>query len=121
MHFCKPIAARLNSLDQALDTADRRCILPLAVTCQSDNWCGHDAPYHLEHLNINSCGALASHKEENTVLYWAFIFLIVALVAGVLGFSGIAGISAQIAWILFIVGMILFVVFLILGRRPPPL
>ena len=54
------------------------------------------------------------------MLYWAVIFLVVALIAGVLGFSGIAGVASNIAWILFIVGLVLAVIFFIRGRRPVP-
>jgi uncharacterized membrane protein YtjA (UPF0391 family) len=53
------------------------------------------------------------------MLYWAAVFLVVALIAAVLGFSGIAGMSMNIAWILFVVGLILAIVFLVMGRRPP--
>ena len=53
------------------------------------------------------------------MLYWAAVFLVIALVAGVLGFSGVAGISMNIAWILFVVGLILAIVFFVMGRRPP--
>ena len=53
------------------------------------------------------------------MLYWAAVFLVVALIAAVLGFSGIAGLSMNIAWILFVVGLILAIVFLVVGRRPP--
>jgi uncharacterized membrane protein YtjA (UPF0391 family) len=35
------------------------------------------------------------------MLYWALVFLVVALVAGALGFGGIAGASAGIAKIVF--------------------
>jgi uncharacterized membrane protein YtjA (UPF0391 family) len=52
------------------------------------------------------------------MLYWAAVFLIIALVAAVLGFGGIAGISMNIAWILFIVGLIFAIVFFVIGRRP---
>jgi uncharacterized membrane protein YtjA (UPF0391 family) len=51
------------------------------------------------------------------MLYWAAVFLVIALVAALFGFGGIAGISANIAWVLFVVGLILAVVFFILGRR----
>jgi uncharacterized membrane protein YtjA (UPF0391 family) len=51
------------------------------------------------------------------MLYWAFVFLVVALVAGVLGFSGIAGTSAGIAQTLFWVFLLVFVVSLIFGKR----
>jgi uncharacterized membrane protein YtjA (UPF0391 family) len=55
------------------------------------------------------------------VIYWAAVFLIIALVAAVLGFSGIAGTAVNIAWILFVVGLIVAVIFFVLGRRSPPL
>ena len=53
------------------------------------------------------------------MLYWAAVFLVIALVAALLGFTGVAGMSMNIAWILFIVGLILAVVFFVAGRRPP--
>lgn len=53
------------------------------------------------------------------MIYWAAVFLIIALVAAVLGFSGVAGLSMNIAWILFVVGLILAIVFFVMGRRPP--
>jgi uncharacterized membrane protein YtjA (UPF0391 family) len=55
------------------------------------------------------------------MIYWAAVFLIIALVAAVLGFSGIAGTAVNIAWILFVVGLIVAVIFFVLGRRSPPL
>jgi uncharacterized membrane protein YtjA (UPF0391 family) len=52
------------------------------------------------------------------MLYYALIFLVVALIAGILGFTGIAGASVGIAKILFFVFVVLFVVSLIFnGRR----
>jgi uncharacterized membrane protein YtjA (UPF0391 family) len=56
-----------------------------------------------------------------TVLYWALMFLVVALVAAALGFGGIAGTAAGIAKILFFVFLVFFIVSLIAGatrRRP---
>jgi uncharacterized membrane protein YtjA (UPF0391 family) len=44
------------------------------------------------------------------MLYYALVFLVVALIAGVLGFGGIAGASAGIAKILFAIFIILFLV-----------
>jgi uncharacterized membrane protein YtjA (UPF0391 family) len=55
------------------------------------------------------------------MIYWAAVFLIIALVAAVLGFTGIAGTAVNIAWILFVVGLIVAVIFFVLGRRTPPL
>ena len=47
------------------------------------------------------------------MLYWALVFLVVALVAGVLGFTGIAVAAAGIAKLLFVVFLILFLISLI--------
>ena len=58
---------------------------------------------------------------ETIMIYWAAVFLIIALVAAVLGFTGIAGTAVNIAWILFVVGLIVAVIFFALGRRSPPL
>jgi uncharacterized membrane protein YtjA (UPF0391 family) len=55
------------------------------------------------------------------MLYWAAVFLIIALVAGLFGFSGIAGAAVNIAWTLFVVGLIVALVLFVLGRRPPSL
>ncbi|MGH8111319.1 MAG: DUF1328 domain-containing protein [Rhodanobacteraceae bacterium] len=57
--------------------------------------------------------------EENRMLYYAVVFLIVALIAGALGLFHVSAISSEIAWILFIVFIILFIVSLIFGRRRP--
>lgn len=47
---------------------------------------------------------------EVEMLYYALVFLVVALIAGVLGFGGIAGASASIAQILFFIFLVLFIV-----------
>jgi uncharacterized membrane protein YtjA (UPF0391 family) len=55
------------------------------------------------------------------MLYWALVFLVVALVAGLLGFSSIYVAAAGIAKILFFVFLVLFLVSLVaggFGRRP---
>lgn len=56
------------------------------------------------------------------MLYWAVIFLVVALIAAVFGFGGIASASAGIAQILFFIFLILFVAGLVMhfarGRTP---
>lgn len=49
------------------------------------------------------------------MLYYALIFLVVALIAGALGFGGIAGASVGIAKVLFFLFIILFVVSLLVG------
>ena len=51
------------------------------------------------------------------MLYWAVVFLVVALVAALLGFGGIAETSAGIAQILFIIFLVLFVISLFFGWR----
>ncbi len=47
------------------------------------------------------------------MLYYALVFLLVAIVAAILGFGGIAIISTGIAKILFFVFIVLFLVSLI--------
>jgi uncharacterized membrane protein YtjA (UPF0391 family) len=51
------------------------------------------------------------------MLYYAIVFLVIALIAGALGFFGIAGAAVGIAKILLFVFLILFVVSLLMGRR----
>ncbi len=51
------------------------------------------------------------------MLYWALVFLLVALVAAVFGFGGIASTAAGIAQILFVVALVLFVLSLVMGFR----
>jgi len=59
------------------------------------------------------------HAKEVRMLYWALMFLVVAIIAAVLGFTGIAIVSAGIAKLLFFVFVVLFVITLVahLGRR----
>ena len=54
------------------------------------------------------------------MLYYAVVFLVIALIAGALGFFGVAGAAVGIAKILVFVFLVLFVVSLVLGRRAPP-
>ena len=64
--------------------------------------------------------ALSAKSEGGTLmLYWALVFLVVALIAGVLGFTGVAVAAAGIAKLLFVIFLILFLVSIIvhLGRR----
>ena len=55
------------------------------------------------------------------MLYYAAVFLVVALVAALFGFGGIAVGAVEIAKILFFIFVILFVVSLVVGllRRGP--
>jgi uncharacterized membrane protein YtjA (UPF0391 family) len=60
------------------------------------------------------------HRQpEAFMLYYAVVFLIIALVAALLGFGGIAAGAASIAKILFVVFLIVAIVtfLLSLGRR----
>jgi uncharacterized membrane protein YtjA (UPF0391 family) len=58
-------------------------------------------------------GAAVRGREEGKMLYYALIFLIVALIAGFLGFGGIAFAAAGIAKIFFFIFLVVFVVTLI--------
>lgn len=49
------------------------------------------------------------------LLYWAVVFLVVALVAAFLGFGGIAGVAVEGARILFWIALVLLVVSVVLG------
>jgi uncharacterized membrane protein YtjA (UPF0391 family) len=58
---------------------------------------------------------IVKERDMGNLLYWAVVFLIVAIVAGVLGFGGIAGTAASGANLLFYIAIILFVVSLVAG------
>jgi uncharacterized membrane protein YtjA (UPF0391 family) len=49
------------------------------------------------------------------LLYWAIVFLVIAVVAALLGFGGVAGVATQGATLLFWIAIILFVVSLVAG------
>lgn len=49
------------------------------------------------------------------LLYWAAVFLIIAIIAAVLGFAGVATAAAGIAKILFYIFLIFFLVALVMG------
>ncbi|MGE0700300.1 MAG: DUF1328 domain-containing protein [Hyphomicrobiaceae bacterium] len=49
------------------------------------------------------------------LLYYAIVFLVVALVAAFLGFGGVAGTAMEGARILFWVAIVLFVISLVVG------
>jgi len=63
------------------------------------------------------------YSEGDAMLYWALVFLVIALVAALFGFGGIAVAAAGIAKLLFFLFVIIFVVTLIMGlmRRRRPL
>jgi uncharacterized membrane protein YtjA (UPF0391 family) len=52
---------------------------------------------------------------ETTMLYWALMFLVVALVAAIFGFGGIASTATGIAQVLFVIALVMFVVSLLAG------
>jgi uncharacterized membrane protein YtjA (UPF0391 family) len=54
------------------------------------------------------------------MLYWALLFLIVAIIAGVFGFGLVAGTSWAIAKVLFFVFLVLFIASLIFGGLNRP-
>ena len=58
---------------------------------------------------------------ERPMLYWALMFLVVALIAAIFGFGGIASTATGIAQILFVVALVLFLVSLLANfmRRSP--
>jgi uncharacterized membrane protein YtjA (UPF0391 family) len=49
------------------------------------------------------------------LLYWAVVFLVVALVAAALGFGGVAGAAIEGARLLFWIAIVLFIVALVGG------
>jgi uncharacterized membrane protein YtjA (UPF0391 family) len=54
-------------------------------------------------------------KEKSSMLYWAVIFLVVAIIAGIFGFGGISQAATGIAKILFLIFIVLFLVSLVVG------
>jgi uncharacterized membrane protein YtjA (UPF0391 family) len=49
------------------------------------------------------------------MLYWALMFLVIALIAGIFGFGGIASTATGMAQILFVIALVLFIVSLFTG------
>ena len=49
------------------------------------------------------------------MLYWALVFLVVAIIAGALGFGGIGGAAIGIAKFLFFAAIVIAVVLFVLG------
>jgi uncharacterized membrane protein YtjA (UPF0391 family) len=47
------------------------------------------------------------------MLYWALMFLVVALVAALFGFGGIASTATGIAQILFVIALVMFLITLV--------
>ena len=55
------------------------------------------------------------------MLYWAFVFLILALVAGLFGFGLVLSTAVGFVQILFVGFLVLFVLAWLRGRRGSPL
>jgi uncharacterized membrane protein YtjA (UPF0391 family) len=71
---------------------------------------GQRAPYlHCRRLTDKIC------EQEDVMLRWALIFLVVAIVAGIFGFAGIMMAAAGIAKLLFYLFLVLFLVSLVMG------
>jgi uncharacterized membrane protein YtjA (UPF0391 family) len=49
------------------------------------------------------------------LLYWALVFLIIALIAAAFGFGGVAGTAMSGAQLLFWVAIVLFVISAVVG------
>ena len=54
---------------------------------------------------------------RSMMLYWALLFLVVAIVAGIFGFGGIAATASSIAQVLFFIFLVLFIISLFFGWR----
>ena len=50
------------------------------------------------------------------MLYWALVFLIVAIIAAIFGFGGVAVAAAGIAKLLFFIFLVVFIITLITGQ-----
>ena len=74
--------------------------------------------------SVSLSGISAGSETENAMLYWAVVFLVIAIIAALFGFGGIAEASAGIAQILFFIFLVLLIVTLVMhfvrGQRPPP-
>jgi uncharacterized membrane protein YtjA (UPF0391 family) len=58
---------------------------------------------------------IPGQTEENEMLYYAAVFLVIALVAALFGFGGIAAGAVGVAKVLFFIFAVMFVVSLIAG------
>ena|SRR5437588_12766635 len=58
-----------------------------------------------------------SNGGRQNMLWYAWVFLVVAIIAAIFGFGGIAAASVGIAKILFFVFIVLFIISLLFGRR----
>jgi uncharacterized membrane protein YtjA (UPF0391 family) len=84
------------------------CVKPFGRTVRSGT---------VSAVNADALGHLCGVGKEGIMLYYALVFLVLALVAGALGVSGVAAVASQIAWILFVIGIVLMLVHFVSGRR----
>jgi uncharacterized membrane protein YtjA (UPF0391 family) len=70
-----------------------------------------------------TAGAVQWRQQMNfgNLLYWAVVFLVIAVVAALFGFGGVAGTAMEGAKIIFWIAVVLFVISLLFGfmRRGP--
>jgi uncharacterized membrane protein YtjA (UPF0391 family) len=61
----------------------------------------------------------AGVKRGNAMLYWAFLFLVIAIIAAIFGFGIAASAAAAIGKILFLLFLVGFVISIVvhMGRR----
>lgn len=72
------------------------------------------------HVESNVCPHVV--EEEEKMLHYALVFLVLAIIAGFFGFGGVAGTAASIAQILFFVFLVALAVAVISNAvrgRPP--
>ena len=62
-----------------------------------------------------SLARCAGEVSMGNLLYWAVVFLIIALVAAAFGFGGVAGTAMSGAQLLFWVAIVLFVISALVG------
>jgi uncharacterized membrane protein YtjA (UPF0391 family) len=60
-------------------------------------------------------GDCTQEDAVGNLLYWAVVFLVIAVIAAIFGFGGVAGTALAGAKILFWVAIVLFVISLIAG------
>jgi uncharacterized membrane protein YtjA (UPF0391 family) len=75
---------------------------------------GPDGAFALQRY-AESGEMLKEPARRREMLYWAAVFLVIALIAAFLGFAGVATAAAGIAKILFYVFLVVFLVTLIMG------
>jgi uncharacterized membrane protein YtjA (UPF0391 family) len=69
--------------------------------------------YRVRPLEAVTNDGQASGRRRPKMLYYALVFLLIAIVAAIFGFGGVAIASAGIAKILFFIFVVLFVISLI--------